>query len=592
MKFKSIFVILICAFFSVLAHSQETKKIRIANSGFVKSDSTDVTVFVRSNQQQIHVIHNGIDMWCDKALYHESEDFLEAFSNVRMKQGDTISMKSDYLEYSGITQLAFASGNVVLKEPQSTLTTDTLHFDRKKQEAYYDTGGKVVRDTSGTITSRIGRYYMNSKKYQFVNNVVLVNPEYTLKTNHLDFYSTSGHAYLYGPSTITGETSNIYCEKGYYDTKNNVGYFLKRSKIEYDNRVVEGDSMYFDRARNFASATNNIKVTDTLNNSIVKGHYAEVYKAKDSVFIKDRAVAITVQENDSIYIHGDRLLVTGKPENRITRAYYNVKIFKSDLSGKADSIHMNHKTGLTQLINLARFSSTDAFATARKPALWNLGNQMTGDSIHIISNPKTEQIDSLKVFDNAFIINKDTIGEGYNQIKGQKLYALFENNEINKIHILKNAEVHYYTRNEKNELIGINKSKSGRIEIKMLANTIDEIRLINQIDGKLHPEEMLPENARILRGFDWREEERPKSVEDLFKDDPPLKLKVIKGLDDYVPQKEFFDEDLRSRIDKADKHPDDEQKENKAARQLPEKFKTGKTFKKKKQLQKVEKASN
>ena len=60
-------------------------------------------------------------------------------------------------------------------------------------------------------------------------------------------------------------------------------------------------------------------------------------------------------------------MVTGKPEHRITRAYYNAKIYKSDLSGKSDSIHMDHKSGLTQLINLNRFSSGDAFATNRKP---------------------------------------------------------------------------------------------------------------------------------------------------------------------------------------------------------------------------------
>ena len=100
-------------------------------------------------------------------------------------------------------------------EPQSTLTTDTLHFDRIKQQAYYNSKGKVVRDSSGTITSQIGRYYMNTKKYQFVQNVVLVNPEYTLNTERLDFYTETGHAYMYGPSTIVGETSKIYCRNNF-----------------------------------------------------------------------------------------------------------------------------------------------------------------------------------------------------------------------------------------------------------------------------------------------------------------------------------------------------------------------------------------
>ena len=82
---------------------------------------------------------------------------------------------------------------------------------------------------------------------------------------------------------------------------------------------------------------------------------------------------------------------------------------------------------------------------------------------------------------------------------------------------------------------------------------IDELRKIRQVDGKTYPESEFPKNVRKLSGFNWREEERPKSVEDLFSDDPPLDLTIIKGLEDYIPQDEFFDEDMIERIEKADK---------------------------------------
>ena len=559
--------------FTTIVSAQASKKIRIEYAPFANSDSLKgpgVTVFTRDNMQQVHFAHEGIDMWCDKAIYYEKEDFIEAFSNVVMKQGDTVNMTARYVEYSGKTQLAFASGKVVLTEPKSVLTTDTLHFDKVKQQAYYNTGGKVVRDSSGTITSRIGRYYMDSKKYQFVNNVVLVNPEYTLKTNQLDFYSNNGHAYLYGPSTIVGETSTIYCERGFYDTEKDTGYFIKNSRIDYESRIIEGDSMYFDRNKDFASATNNIKITDTINNSVAKGHYAEVWKAKDSVFITKRALVITVQERDSLYMHSDTIRVNGPPESRITRAYYNAKFFKSDMSGKADSIHADHKTGLTRLINLARFSSTDAFTGKRNPVIWNVDNQMTGDTIHLISNPKTEQLDSLLVFNDAFIVSKDTLGDGFSQTKGQKLIGLFKDNNLYNIDIIKNAEVIYFMRDDKNELIGINKSKSASINIQIEENEIVETRFINQVDGDIYPESQFPENARKLRGFVWRSDERPLSVEDLFKDDPPLELPIIKGLDAYIPQEEFFDDALLQRVEDAKPKDAVEDDVQKASRNIPE----------------------
>ena len=581
MKHKSIyFLVYILLFLGSIAQAQERRRIEIEYAPFMTFDESkpDATILTRDSSKQVHIKHEGIELWCDEAIYYGKQDFTEAYGKVHVKQGDTINMTSKYVEYSGKTQLAFASGSVVLKEPSSVLTTDTLYFDRVKQQAFYRCAGKVVRDTTGTITSTIGRYYMNSKKYQFVNNVKLVNPEYVIKSKQLDFYTLSGFAFLFGPTTITSETSVIYCERGFYDTQRDTGYFIKNSKINYDERIVEGDSIYFDRNKKFASVTNNITITDTLNNTIVKSHYAEVFREKDSVFVTKRALAITLQENDSIFVHSDTLMVTGKPDKRITRGYYNAKIYKSDLSGKADSIHMNQETGLTQLINLDRNTNNDPFYKVEHPILWNLKNQITGDSIHLISNSKTESLDSLKVFDHAFIISKDSLGDGYNQISGQKLFGLFKNNSLSTIDIIKNAESVYYLRNEDNELVGIDKSKSGSIKVWITENSIDEMRKYNQIGGKTHPEDEFPENEKILKGFHWRDDERPKSVEDLFKDDPPLVLPTIKGLDAYVPQEEFFDSKLLDRVDKAKPTPTKKldktelKPKNKAARKLPKEF--------------------
>ena len=576
MKVKHIYTLLLLLSFVFV---QAQQQIEIKYSGFLEfkeADTPGLKIMTRDDSGQIHIVHEGVDMWCDQALLYSNDNFVEAYGNVKMKQGDTINMTSKYVEYSGKTKLAFASGDVILKEPASTLTTDTLYFDRAKQQSFYKSGGKVVRDSSGTITSQIGRFYMNAKKYQFVKNVKLVNPEYTIDTEQLDFYTETGHAFLYGPSTIVTEESKIYCEKGFYNTETKQGYAVKRSRIDYENRLFEGDSMYFDNTRNFASATNNIKVTDTINNSIVKGHYAEIYKLQDSVFITKRALAISVQENDSVYMHADTLMVTGKAENRITRAYKNAKFFKTDMSGKADSIHVNHLTGLTELINLSNVKSKEAFVTKRQPVLWNLGNQMTGDTIHIKSNPKTEKVDSLLVFENAFIISRDTLGAGYNQITGKILIGLFtEENTLRQVDINKNAESIYFARNEKNELVGIDKSKSGSIRMLFSEGEIQELRKIRQVDGKTYPESEFPENVRKLRGFNWREEERPKSVADLFSDDPPLNLPIIQGLEDYVPQEEFFDQEMLERMEKAD---EDEAKKSKkpvvspkASRNLPQK---------------------
>ena len=556
--FKNFFIVFFLSLMSFNGMAQQRKNIEIKDSGaFGEIDEEKypgARILTRSDAGQVHVYHDGIDMYCDQAVLYGKENFVEAYGNVKMVQGDTITMIAKYAEYSGKTQLAYAKGDVVLTEPSSVLTTQKLFFDRAKQEAFYNEDGKVVRDSSGTITSRVGRYYMSKKKYRFLKTVKLVNPEYVLTTNQLDFYSETGHAFMFGASKIVGETSTVYCERGFYNTNNDTGYFTKNSRIDYDNRVVVGDSMYFDRNRDFASASNNITITDTINNSIIKGHYAEVYKAKDSAFVTKRALAISVQENDSIYIHSDTLMVTGKEDHRITRAFRNAKLYKSDVSGKADSIHVNHQTGLTQLINLSRLSKKDAFAVKRRPILWNLTNQITGDTIHLKSNPKTEKLDSLIVFENAFIISKDSLSTDYfSQIKGKRLVGLFDDgNQLKQVNIFKNAESVFVIRDENDEFVGLDKARSANIEMYFTEGGIYYYKRLIGSEANTYPEKDIPKGVKKLKDFDWRPDERPLGFDDLFKDDPPLNLPIIKGLAPALPEEEFFDEDLLNRVEQAD----------------------------------------
>ncbi|MEH6513359.1 MAG: OstA-like protein [Maribacter arcticus] len=504
-------------------NEEESKQINIVyGANFTKNEVEypGASIFSKDDRQ-VQFEHQGADLWCDVAIYYQKDNRLEAIGNVILKQGDSVQMTSKKINYLGDVKLAKAWGNVVLTNSDMTLRTDTLRLDREKQEAYYKDNGTVI-DSSNTLTSKIGKYFMELKKYQFLDSVHVQNPEYTLDSEQLDYYTSSKNAYMYGPSTINGKTYKIYCERGFYDTKVESGYGIKNTRIDYNNRIIEGDSVYFNKVNEFASATNNITVTDTINNGIIRAHYAEVYKAKDSVFATRRAVSISVQERDSLYVHGDTLMVTGKPEDRLLRAFRNAKFYKTDLSGKCDSIHSEQKTGITQLI--------------KNPIIWNGANQMTGDSIHLKSNLETEKLDSLKVLENAFIISLDSVSmTGYNQAKGINLFGQFIENELKIIDLIQNTEVVYYLYNDDDELIGIDKTVCSKIRITMAENDIEDLTFYTDPDGDIFPEKDLPENSRILKGFVWRGDERILSKEDIFdEDDNNLELVVIKGIDNPI----------------------------------------------------------
>jgi lipopolysaccharide export system protein LptA len=336
-----------------------------------------------------------------------------------------------------------------------------------------------------------------------------------IKSNHVDYYNNSGHAYLFGPSTISSEKNFIYTEKGFYDSKKNTGHFLRKSFIRYEDRLIEGDSIFYNRNNEFASATRNVKITDTVNKGIVKGHYGEVYKLKDSLMMTGRAVAINLVQNDSIYIHGKKLLVTGKKGNQIIRAFKNGRFFKSDISGKCDSIHSSTKNALTQLIG--------------RPVVWNGENQLTGDIIHLIGDNKNEKIDSLKVINNAFLISRDSLGTGYNQAKGLNMYGKFKDNKLDYIDLIKNTEAIYYVYDD-STLTGIEKKISSRINITFDENKINVLTSYTNVESQMYPETELPENARRLRGFNWRGDEIIRTKDDIFPpEEEALNEKMMKA---------------------------------------------------------------
>ncbi|WP_299134237.1 OstA-like protein [uncultured Tenacibaculum sp.] len=492
----------------------QTKKIRIISSEFSEADEKKypgATILIGN----VKIAHEGATLDCKQALLYKKENLFKAAGEVVIEQGDSIIQYSDFAIYNGNTKKAVSWGNVEINDKEMKMNTDTLHFDRKEQVLFYQTGG-TIKDKKNTLKSLKGTYFLKEKKFIAKSKVTVVNPESHLESNHLDYYTNTSLAYLYGPSTITNlkDSTKVYSERGFYDTNTEISYFVKRAKLFLKNRTIEADSLYYDKRKGFASATNRIKIIDTLQNTVTKGNYAELYEQKDSLFIIDRAVAITEQEKDSMYVHGDKILITGKPEKRIVRIFNNVKIFKSNLQGKCDSIHTSQITGLTRMF--------------RSPILWSGKSQITGDSIHLVSDKKTNELDSLRVLQNAFIIQKDSLSDdNYNQIKGRNIYGKFIENDLRTMLVKGNAESLYYNRNDETQkLETITKEIASDIEFKLENNEVVETKYFKKSEGKTFPPSEFPKGEKKFRGFVWRGDEQPLVMEDIFiKDKASIFLK-------------------------------------------------------------------
>ena len=503
----------------------QEKEIEIRQAGSFQLDEENfpgANILERSAAKQVHLVHQGMDVWSDKAFFYKKENRFDAFGNVRIVQGDSLVLTSKTVNYDGKIKLAVAKEQVVLDNKEMLLKTDTLYFDRMKSIAYYPADGTVY-DSLTTINSKRGTYISDAKKYKFENNVVVTNPDFTLTSARMDFYTETKHAFFYGATTIIGEDYVVHCREGFYNTDKKEGYFKKNASIDYNNRNIIGDSIYFNDTKKYASATQNIRITDSINNSFITGNYGQVFKEKDSAMVTHRALAINLVELDSLFIHADTLIATGPPERRIIRGFYGVRIFKEDLSGKTDSIYFNQTSGRAKLIRRPISDRDLQYLTPqeiadRNPILWSDESQMTGDEIHLTIDNEKEVLDSLLIYNNAFVIEQDSLdAANFNQIKGLQLKGKFKGKSLETVDVIQNTEMVYYLYDDETlELTGIDKAICSALRLDFVDSGIEKITFFTNPDGIVYPPEDLPENTRQLLGFTWREDERIYSKEDLF----------------------------------------------------------------------------
>ena len=143
--------------------------------------------------------HDSIYMYCDSACFYEKSNSLEAFDNVKMEQGDTLFLYGDYLFYDGNTQIAKVRNNVRMENRTTTLTTDSLNYDRIANLGYFFDGGTLM-DEENVLTSDWGEYSPATKMSVFNYEVELVNPQFTLTSDTLRYNTATKVANIVGPS--------------------------------------------------------------------------------------------------------------------------------------------------------------------------------------------------------------------------------------------------------------------------------------------------------------------------------------------------------------------------------------------------------
>jgi len=465
---------------------------------------------------KVKLFHRGATLLADTVILDQVKNMFFARSNVRLNVGDTVHLTSRKLDYDGNALLATAYENVVLKDRSQTIETDKLYYDRKSNTAYYNTRSKITRGTN-IMFSNAGTYDLTTRSTHFQNDVNLDTKDQFIKSDDLTFYNAEGKAVFKGPSTITDKknTKNyIYTEDGEYFTRTKEAFLHKNSRIYNDGKILSGEELYFNQKTGFGRGTGNVKIDDPKENRYLIADYGEVYQQKDSAFVRGRAYMVKAFKKDSLYISAELLTIArDKAKKSTLRGYKKARFYKSDIQGKCDSLVFRETIGQMHFY--------------RKPIFWTGIRQITGDTIYAYLNTKSEKMDSIKVFQNAFAISKvDSLTlTDYQQIKGRHILGTFENEELNYVRVDGNAQSLVYVDDEDKkkktkDRIGINRSDCGIIEADFVNKKVNIIGCRINAQAELYPESKLPQNQRYLKDFVWLSKERLNKWQDIFVDIP------------------------------------------------------------------------
>ncbi len=443
--------------------------------------------------------HDSSYMYCDSAYFFEKSNSLEAFSHVRMEQGDTLFVYGDYLHYNGDTQIAHLRDNVRMENGQATLFTDSLNYERISNIGYYFEGGMIV-DSLNQLSSFYGQYSPATKLAIFNDSVRLENPDFTLYSDTLHYQTDTKLATILGPPLTVSDSGTVRTSLGWYDTEQNKALLLDRSTIESGNRILSGDSIAYDRNSGFGEVFGNMCLRDTLQQVMLEGQYGFYNEKTEYAFATDSARFLEYSQGDTLYLHADTLqMETVDPDTREVKAFHGVRFFRSDLQGVCDSLLFNTRDSVLYLFS--------------EPVVWNEQYQLYGDTILIYLNDST--IDFAHVRQFAFAIQQvDSVS--FNQLKGTDLKAYFDGKSVRQIDVSGNAESIFYPLENDGSMVGMNQTQSGYLSIWVKENKLERLKIWPNPEGTMTPIPDLRPEQKLLKDFYWFDYLRPQDKDDIY----------------------------------------------------------------------------
>lgn len=455
----------------------------------------------------------GMFMYCDSAQVFEATNSVKAYGNVRMEQGDTLFVYADMLDYDGLDEMAVLYADpgkkVKLKNRDVTLLTEVFNYDMAQEFGYYDTGGELI-DGQNKLTSWEGEYYPDTKDAFFNHDVRLTSQrkkdQLVINTDSLEYNTATHVAELVDYSEIINSDGVIYTWMGIYNTDTGIAdlYAAKRHRSivkTHRGNTLTGDTLFYDRDKQYGEAFGNVLLTDSARQSSLQGNYGYYDDVRDSAFVTGKALAKEYSRGDTLYLHGDSITayVDLSDSTKVTNAFHRVRFYRSDLQGICDSLSMTERDSILYLY--------------RHPVVWSGERQVFGNIIYVHLADSTVDWARLPQFG---FMSEHIAEDCYNQLSGTDMTAWFADSTVRRLYVEGNVQLIMFPMESDSTYNKYDFTESSYMDAYFADNKIESIHFWPETNSTITPLYLAKKNSYFLPKFDWYDDIRPMSPEDVF----------------------------------------------------------------------------
>ena len=550
-------------------------------------------------------LHNKTTLLCDSASWNLSENVIEAYGNVKLKQKGT-TLTSEQLTYFVDDDLAEFRGDIVelVDKDGNRLRTRYLDYNTRDSVAVFNDGGSVKDSHGNVIESIVGTYDSKISTFTFEDDVKVYMDSIFMSSNKMLYLADSSKA-VFGPGTRTWMNDGFArSDGGWYNEKDSVLCYKDNVYCKDKDNESWSDETYYFRKERIVEMYRNVKVLDSANNIVLLGNKLRYEQDSSLAFLLEDPAVVQFGKDeggkvDTVFLRADSLIFRGiqkcrLPEDEIKGADQRHKDILFDAlqelrnkqaeerrkkleeglraAGKlppldsaataaaadstanavdgtavptgdvensdslpavappSDSLQVNapppdtteikiltalhnfklYRSDMQAVCDSVSFTTIDSIAVLTgRPVMWSDSTtQLTSEVMHLLV--KDGGLHRGSMLYDARLVQQET-EQFYDQIKSTEMMGFFRKNKLYRFDALGSVTAIIYMKDSDNKLTNVNVKESKSLTAMIKNNKAQRMLYLEEIKSDAYPVLQLPMDRHLLKGFEWRGDERPRS---------------------------------------------------------------------------------